>query len=194
MAQSSPKHNVRDLILLDNQVTVDLFCNNKLVTKTWTTDKSMTVYGNGGQITTNMKANVRGYGDVWYDPKAITNIMSLKNVKDKYHVTYDSQDDGDFIVTKPNGSSIRFVMHDDGLHYHDTNNRAITMVQTVKSESEGFTNQQVEQAKTARAFQAKVGHPSTQDLKTIIKSNFIVNCPVTTEGIDCTKKVYGSSC
>ena len=31
-----------------------------------------------------------GYGTVWYDPKAIANILSLRRVRDHYHITYDS--------------------------------------------------------------------------------------------------------
>jgi hypothetical protein len=67
------------------------------------------------------------------------------------------------------------------------------MVSTVKEQSEGFSKRQIEQAKTTRDFQAKVGHPSTQDMKSIVKSNLIVNCPVTAEDIDRTEKIYGPS-
>jgi hypothetical protein len=51
----------------------------------------------------------------------------------------------------------------------------------VKTESEGFSKKQIEQAKRAHVFQAKVGHPNTSDLEPIVQSNLIVNCPVTTE-------------
>ena len=50
------------------------------------------------------------------------------------------------------------------------------MVSALKEESEGFSKRWIEQA--------KVGHPSTQDLKSIVKSNLIVNCPVTAEDIN----------
>ena len=67
------------------------------------------------------------------------------------------------------------------------------MVSTVQGKSEGFSGRQIEQAKAARDFQAKVGHPSTQDLKSIVKSNLIVNCPVTPEDIGRAEKIYGPS-
>ena len=67
------------------------------------------------------------------------------------------------------------------------------MVSTMKGESEGFSKRQIEEAKAACDFQAKVGHPSTQDLKSIVKSNLIVNCPVTAEDIDRVEKIYGPS-
>ena len=91
----------------------------------------MSVNGNGGSITTNKKGHLKHYGDVWFDKRSITNILCLKNVKQKYRVTYDSSTDGVFTVHKP-GELLHFVMHKDGLHYHDTRNREIALEQTVK--------------------------------------------------------------
>jgi hypothetical protein len=153
----------------------------------------MTVHGNGGTLTTKMKAHVKNYGEVWFDTRAITNILALKNVRNKYRVTYDSTAESAFIVHKPNGIDLHFNMHADGLHYHDTQHRELTMVSTVKQESEGFSKRQLEQAKRARDFQGSIGHPSTQDLKNIIKSNLIINCPVTIADIDHAEKIYGPS-
>jgi hypothetical protein len=153
----------------------------------------MTVHGNSGNLTTNKKAHIKNYGDVWFHPDAITNILSLKNVKSKFQVTYDSEGDGAFIVHKPDGVDVHFVAHADGLHYHDTNHRQLTMVSTVAQQSEGFSKKQIAQAKTARDFQTKVGHPSTQDLKSVIQLHLIANCPVTTEDVDRAETIFGPS-
>jgi hypothetical protein len=163
------------MILLGNQSTVDLFCNSKLVSRVWETDGTMTVHGNGGDLTTNKKAHIKNYGDVWFHSNAITNILSLKNVKSKFQVTYDFKGEGAFIVHKPDGVDVHSIAHADGLHFHDTNNCQLTMVSTVAQESEGFSKKQIAQAKTAHNFQTKVGHPSTQDLKYVIKLNLIAN-------------------
>jgi hypothetical protein len=98
------------------------------------------------------------------------------------------------LCTKPNGIDAHFLMHANGLHYHDTKNHELAMVSTVKQESEGFSKWQLEQSKIAGDFQAKVEFPSTQDPKTVIQSNLIVNChPVMTEDIDRAEKIYGPS-
>jgi hypothetical protein len=57
---------------------------------------------------------------------------------------------------------MHFVMHLNGLHYYDTTQKhELTMVQTVKETSEGFSEIQIQKAREASEFQVKVGHPST---------------------------------
>ena len=98
----------------------------------------MSVKGNDVSITTNKIGYLKNYGDIWFDERAITNILCLKNVKQKYRVTYDSSTDGVFTVHKP-GQQLNFVMYKDDLHYHDTRNREITLVQTVQENEEGYS-------------------------------------------------------
>ena len=58
-------------------------------------------------------------GQVWFDPKSRTNILSLKNVKKKYSVSYHSDQSDAFIVHRTNEADMHFIMHEDGLHYYD---------------------------------------------------------------------------
>ena len=111
----------------------------------------MSVKGNGGSITTNKIGYLKHYGEVWFDERAITNILCLKNVKHKYQVTYDSSPDGVFTVHKP-VQQLHFVVNKDGLHYHDTRNREITLVQTVQENEEGYSQRQIQDVKRLAIF------------------------------------------
>jgi hypothetical protein len=104
------KVKLKDMLLLDNQSTVDLLCNQKLVSNICQVHDVMTVMGNGGKLTTHTKANLKGYGEVWFDKQAITNILSLKLVLEKegFKVMHSSKGDHGFAVHKSNGTIIHF--------------------------------------------------------------------------------------
>ena len=48
---------------------------------------------NAGAMTTNLKAEQPGYGTVWFDPQAMTNVLSLGNIAKQYPVQYLQQSD-----------------------------------------------------------------------------------------------------
>ena len=88
-----------DMVLLDNQLMTDIFCNPQLMKKVWNVNEEMKIHGNGGSLTTKMKALIHNYGVVWFNENAITNILCLKNVLSKgYHGTYNLVAGGDFII------------------------------------------------------------------------------------------------
>ena len=82
-------------------------------------------------------------------------------------------------------------MHQDGLHYHDTKNREVTLIQTVQENEEGYSKRQIKYAQEARDLYAKVGYPSPQDFHKLIAENMILNFPVTVEDVIRADKIYG---
>jgi len=61
---------------LDNQSATNLFGNQSLLTIIRKVSDGMTVTTNGGELTTNVKGCLSGYGDAWHCLDATTNMLS----------------------------------------------------------------------------------------------------------------------
>ena len=93
---------------------------------------------NGGGLATRQVGTYPGFGEVWYDPKAITNIVSQDLVeKAGFDVVYDEHKK-ECEVTGKKGSMI-FKRSPEGLTYFDMEANAVCMVQTVEGNKVGFT-------------------------------------------------------
>jgi len=85
MAQRA-EDNMKNVILLDNQSTVDYFCNQNLVQDIGPSMQTMILQTNAGNKPTSYKAKVPNYGEVWFDIEGMANIFSFAKMEDKYHI------------------------------------------------------------------------------------------------------------
>ena len=158
----------------------------------------MRIQCNAGIRMTNLVGDLPGYGPVWFDPRAIANVLSLKLVKEKYHIQYNSNKDDGFVVTKPTGEKFKFIQSASGLHYldttiQDTNKIADTtlLVNTVKENRKNYTNNDYLHALRAHELQIAVGRPSTTTFMDLLKRNGIANCPVTLADVEAAEYIFG---
>ena len=183
-------------LLLDSQSTVDVFANGNLLEDIHEVDDELMITSNGGTSMTWEMGTLAGYGEVWYDPSGIANIVSLAQVVKKYHVSYDSLDNV-FIVTKPDGTVYKFVQAASGLYYYDLaragpNKRAgVALVETVAAKKSNYTREDYSRAIVARELQIKIGRPSVKHFIRIVSSNQLPNCPVTREDILAAEDIFG---
>jgi hypothetical protein len=125
--------DLKNVILLDSQSTMDLFCNPKFVDNIKKSSKSMRLKSNGGTMMVSHKATMKGYkSDVWFSKDAITNNIALSNLIKQYRVTYNSKDQM-FVVhrEKQNKPNVEFKMHESGLHYYVPQDKDFIFVNAV---------------------------------------------------------------
>ena len=186
---------LREVILLDNQSTMSLFCNKKMVSNIRKSAESLTLRSNGGSMEVHNVASIgKGKPDVWFSTKAITNILSMKDVISTYRVTYDSYDEAFIVWREESGlPNMTFRMHSSGLHFYDPKRAEFSFMVTVDDNMKMFSKRQIVGAEKARNLHGGLAFPSDLDFKWILKSNQVQECPVTTEDAGVAQKVWGPS-
>ncbi len=90
----------KNWLLLDNESSCHIFRDKNLMSNIQTIGDTLVLKTNRGKLRTNQQGYVKGIGWVWYHPNAITNILSLGLIENKYRITYDSNKKSKFIVHK----------------------------------------------------------------------------------------------
>eukprot|EP00957_Ditylum_brightwellii_P000739 57893-Ditylum_brightwellii.AAC.1 len=83
--------DMKNLVLLDSDYTETIFCNRKYATNIRPSERSLVLNTNGGIMESNMVCDVPHLGTPWFNEDALTNIIALKDMADKFCVTYDSE-------------------------------------------------------------------------------------------------------
>ena len=132
----------------------------------------MNLESNGGYLPISDIADFEGFKQpVWFSKKAITNILSLLEVKKEYPVSYDGDN---FIVhcASHGYPDMVFKPHPTGLHVLDINEprsqSSYAFVETVAENKKMFTKRQIDGGNLARDLQAGLAYPSNGDLKWIM--------------------------
>ena len=151
-------------ILLDNCSTVDVFHNGELLNNIRSGAAYMDIHCNAGVTSTNLIGDLPGYGEVWYHPNGIANILSLARVKSRgYRVTYDSHDGNEFRVFNETAGTTRIFRESDrGLYFMETNENetGTVLVNTVDDNKNNFSNIDYSRAVLARQIQKTIPWPA----------------------------------
>ena len=92
------------MILLDNQSTLYLICNNIFTSEVNKSKIKLKVQVNGVTLLVSHRSKIPGCNQTtWFSKKEITNMVSLKNITKQYIVTYYSNDETFFMHRKQAG-------------------------------------------------------------------------------------------
>jgi hypothetical protein len=88
-----------------------------------------------------------------------------------------------------------FKPHSSGLHVLDVDDSRIhasySFVETVVENMPLFTKRQISSARQALNLQAGLGFPLIPDFKWIVKTNMLKDCPVVSQDVDVSLKIWG---
>ena len=56
-------------------------------------DTTLSLATNPGTMTTNLKTELPGYGIIWFDPQAMTNVLSFGTIAKQYPIRYLQESD-----------------------------------------------------------------------------------------------------
>jgi len=195
-------------VYLDGCSTVTAFKNNKFLKSIKTEARGVKINCNAGAISTNKRGQ---YGNlkVWYLSDSIANIISMHKLESLYRITYDSWA-GYYVVHTPKGE-VHFYKDEQGRPYLDLEessedgtlllmqhegsacneeSEAVSLVQTMRRNYEGYTKHEVLKAKEARRAQAMLDNPSEAEYKGMVSHNLIPNCPVTSSDITNSRAIF----
>ena len=158
--------------LIDNQSTCNTLINGKYLSniRDATNGQYLRVHCNSGVTHTNKIGYLLGYSDpVWYNPKEISNIISLGLVQKNHPVTYNSRYGNEFVIHSAQRQ--KFKMTKDGLFNHNKRhllnnkdahilvNDSHSPIPQVQEKKERHTARDIKLNYRARQFQHITDHP-----------------------------------
>ena len=136
-----------------------------------------------------------GLKKVWLNEGGVATILPLQELEKLWHVLYDLRHHGGAFILRTDAGIIVVKNNNKGMPYLNLKEFkakvALSFVQTVQGNMEGFTKCEVEEARKAREAQGMLGHPTDRDFLGMVHGSMISNCPVTPTPVQNTQRIFG---
>ena len=152
-------------------------------------------HSNAGSCGMNETGDLGAIKQMWLNEGGVATVVPLKVLEKIWPMTYDTKRHGGKFVLKTDQGDIIVKNNDKGMPYLDLRELeaevALSFIQTVRGNMEGFTKREVEEAQKARDVQAMVGHPTDREFLGMVRSGMISNCPVTPAAVINSNRIHG---
>ena len=187
-------------ILLDTGSTCSVFSNDKMLINIRKAKKKLVAKTNGGPHISDMEGELPGFFTVWFNPKSMINILSFADVRKRFRITIDTNEESCFLVHTGRNKPLRFNEVETGLYLFDKNEymnerRASGYsFLTLAEDTEGqFSKEEISRAERAIVLHKNLGYPSYQEFFRLVQKRYIIDCPVTVDDVKLAIHLYGPS-
>ena len=187
-------------ILLDTGSTVSVFRDTKMLTDVAEAGKTMRALTNGGHQDSTRKGILPGFFPVWVNEQSRLNILSWRDVREKFRITADTAEGNKITVHLGGGKKMVFEEVESGLYLYRMNGKNnhskkrvssysfLTLVETNKSL---YTSRQIKLADEAKRLYEHLGMPGYKKFFHALEYNQIKNCPITVDDAKRCLHIYG---
>jgi hypothetical protein len=140
---------------------------------------------------------------VWLNKGGVATIIPLKQLEKLCPVTYDSTCNGGMFICRTKDGNV--MLRNNGKIMPYLNLRefkakavlsfvpkaALSFVQTVRGNMEGFTRCKVKEAQKACKAQSVLGHPTDRDFLGMVRGGMIYNCPMIANAVTNAHQIFG---
>jgi hypothetical protein len=160
-------------------------------------------HSNAGSCEMDSGGSLRALEQVWLNKGRVATIIPLKQLEKLCPVVYDSTRHGSAFVCRTKDGDVMLKNNGKGMLYLDLREleakavlsfapkAALSFMQTVQGNMEGFTKREVKEARKAREAQAMLGHPTNCDFLRMVRGGMISNCPVTSNAVTNAHQIFG---
>jgi hypothetical protein len=212
------KKGIHD-ILLPHHVYIDMcatFASTlypHLLTNLKKEERALMGHSNMGSGGMEMSGEMGAVNQMWL---RVATTIPLKVLEKIWPVTYDSRCNERRFVIHTDQGNIIIKNNNKGMPYLDIRDveaavvlsfiqttigavkaamvaltNAVSFIQMVHGNMEGYMHRKVEDARAAREAQAMLGHPTNRDFLGMVRSGMISNCPVTPNAVQNAHRIFG---
>jgi hypothetical protein len=138
---------------------------------------------------------------VWFNEGGVATIIPLKQLEKLCPMRYNSSRNGGAFICHTKDGDVVLKNNGKGMPYIDLREfeaeavlsfapkAALSFMQMVAGNMEGFTKREVKEARKAREAQAMLGHDC--DFLGMVRGGMISNCPMTVNAVQNAHQIFG---